>query len=67
MRQETRTPRVGVGYRHQGFRRPHGGRRVQFDGLLPGTLVENLDHRILLDDLSVEILYSARKRRCLQH
>lgn len=61
MRQQTRAPRVGVGYRHQGFGGPHGRRCVQLNRLLPGALVKNLDHGILLNDLSMEVLYPAEK------
>lgn len=61
VRQQTRASRVGVGYRHQGFGGPHGRRCVRLNRFLPGALVKNLDHGILLNDLSMEVLYPAEK------
>lgn len=64
MRQQTRASRVGVGYRHEGFGGPHGRRCVRLNRFLPGALVKNLDHGILLNDLSMEVLYPAEKISC---
>lgn len=62
--QQTRAPRVAVGDGHQGLGGPHGRRCVQFDWLLSGSLVENLDHCVLFYDLSVKVLDSEENRSC---
>lgn len=53
--------RVGDG--HEGLGRPHGGRQVRLDGLLPRPLVQHLDHGVFLYDLGVQVLYPGAERR----
>lgn len=56
MGEQARAPRVGNG--HQGLGGPHDGLGVPvLVGILPGTLMEHLDHGILLYDLGVQVLY----------
>lgn len=58
MGEQARAARARVRDGHEGLGGPHGGRGVGLVGLFPGALVQNLDHGILLNDLSMEILYS---------
>lgn len=48
------------GYGHERLGGAHGGRAVGFDArVLARTLVQNLNHGVLLDDLRVEVLDAA--------
>lgn len=52
---------TSVGDGHQRLRRPHGRWRFRLNGLLPGTLMKNLYHGVLLNNLGMEVLYPAFK------
>lgn len=58
VREQTWITRSSVGDGHQRLRGPHCSRYLWLDGLLPGALVEHLNHSVLLYDLGMEILYS---------
>lgn len=50
--------RASVGDGDEGLGWPHGRQLVGLAGLLPGPLLKDLDHGVLLNDLSVKSLDS---------
>lgn len=50
--------RASVGDGDEGLGWPHGRQLVRLAGLLPGPLLKDLDHGVLLNDLSMKSLDS---------